>query len=292
MRKILFEIPALGIKLPSFGVSMLLACCAALFLTSWRARRERLDPESVFELAVWLMSGGFIGARLLYIIAHPESVRGLADVFKLWQGGIVFYGCIIGGLIGSLIYWFKHPFPFRPMADAVAPSLALGSAIGRLGCFLNGCCFGGVTDLPWGVSFPSGSHPWARHVENGMVAFADTHSLPIHPTQLYAAARRLPDPRPAHGLFPVPPSRRRGDGPADGDLFRQPLPHRRAPRRRAGHVARLDDVAVDQRRDLRRRGCRACVSADAAARAICRRRGDLGSRPGTRRHEGGPGAAV
>ena len=121
MRKILFDIPALGIKVPSFGVLFLLACVASLYLTAWRARREKLNPETVFELAIWLMGGGFIGARVLYIVAHPESVTGLLGFFKIWQGGIVFYGCIIGGLIGSLIYWARNPFPFRPMADAVAP---------------------------------------------------------------------------------------------------------------------------------------------------------------------------
>ncbi|MCA1685312.1 MAG: prolipoprotein diacylglyceryl transferase [Planctomycetia bacterium] len=148
MRRLLFEVPALGLKLPSFGVALLLACFAALALTAWRARREKLNPETVFELAVWLMSGGFVGARLLFLIAHPESVRGLADVVKIWQGGIVFYGCILGGLVGSLVYWVRHPFPFRPMADAVAPALALGSAVGRVGCWLNGCCYGAVSGVP------------------------------------------------------------------------------------------------------------------------------------------------
>ena len=58
----------------------------------------QLNPDVVFELAVWLMSGGFIGARVLFLIAHPESVHDLTDVLKIWQGGIVFYGCILGGL--------------------------------------------------------------------------------------------------------------------------------------------------------------------------------------------------
>ncbi len=187
MRRILFEIPGLGFKLPSFGPSMLLACIAALAITAWRARREKLDPETVFELAIWLMSGGFIGARLLFIVAHPDSIHSLLDVFKLWQGGIVFYGCIIGGLIGSLMYWYKHPFPFRPMADAVAPALAIGSAIGRIGCFLNGCCYGGLSRAPWAVAFPAGSLPWARQVQAGLIPETLPHSLPVHPTQLYAA---------------------------------------------------------------------------------------------------------
>jgi phosphatidylglycerol:prolipoprotein diacylglycerol transferase len=187
MRKVLFEIPWLGIAVPSFGLALLLACFTALHLTSWRARREKIDPEAVFGLAVWLMTGGFVGARALYLVMHPESVSGLADVFKIWQGGIVYYGCLLGGLIGSLAYRARHPFPFRPMADAVAPALALGCLIGRLGCLLNGCCYGALSDLPWAVSFPAGSLPWVRQVRDGLVSQAATHSLPVHPTQIYSA---------------------------------------------------------------------------------------------------------
>jgi phosphatidylglycerol:prolipoprotein diacylglycerol transferase len=188
---LLFEVPAIGLRVPSFGVMLLLACVGALGLTAWRARREKLNPESVFELAIWLMGGGFIGARLLYVVAHPESIRGLTDILRLWQGGIVFYGCIIGGLIGSLIYWYRHPFPFRPMADAVAPGLVLGAAVGRIGCFLNGCCYGSVTHQPWALTFPAGTLPWGRHVQDGLIPQSASHSLPVHPTQLYSLADGL-----------------------------------------------------------------------------------------------------
>jgi phosphatidylglycerol:prolipoprotein diacylglycerol transferase len=186
MRRILLEIPALGVKVPSFGFALLLACFGALFLAAWRARREKINPDTVFELALWLMSGGFIGARALYIYAHPESVRSLSDVVRFWQGGIVFYGCIIGGLIGSTVYWWRSRFPFRAMADAVAPSLALGCAIGRVGCFLNGCCYGAESHLPWAVRFPAGTLAWARQVQEGLIPPGASASLPLHPTQLYA----------------------------------------------------------------------------------------------------------
>lgn len=187
MCRVLWDLPALGVRVHGFSLALLLACLGALSLTAWRARREAINPDAVFELAVWLMSGGFVGARALYIVAHPETVRHPADVFKVWQGGIVFYGCILGGLAGSLWYWFRRPFPFRAMADAVAPSLALGSAIGRVGCLLNGCCFGAVSGLPWALSFPDGSPPWARHVHEGLVPVTAAYSLPVHPAQLYAA---------------------------------------------------------------------------------------------------------
>lgn len=186
MHKVLFVIPGLDHKIYGFGAMLLLGCFGALYLTAWRARREKIDPGTVFELAIWLMGGGFVGARVLYIAQHRESIVHIWDIFKIWQGGIVFYGCIIGGLIGSILYWYRHPFPFRAMADAVAPSLALGAALGRLGCWFNGCCFGGRCDLPWAVRFPSGSFPWIHQVYLGLIPPSELHSLPVHPTQLYS----------------------------------------------------------------------------------------------------------
>ena len=187
MRKVLLELPWSGVAISSFSVALVLACFAALRITAWRARREGLTVSTVYDLALWLISGGFIGARLLYLAVHPETLQGPLDVFKVWQGGIVFYGCILGGLIGSCVFWARHPFPFLAMADAVAPALCLGSAIGRIGCYLNGCCFGSRCDLPWAVRFPADSAPWAAHVQRTWISLTAGQSLPIHPTQLYAA---------------------------------------------------------------------------------------------------------
>jgi phosphatidylglycerol:prolipoprotein diacylglycerol transferase len=187
MHRILFTIPGLGFRLHSFSVMMLLACFGALGITFWRARRERIDRESVAGLATWLITGGFLGARAMFLAMHPETVHHPGDVFKVWQGGIVFYGCIAGGLIGSILYWMRHPFPFRAMADAVAPALAVGIVLGRLGCFFNGCCYGAVTEQPLAVSFPAGSIPWRHQVEHGWIAPSAARTLAVHPTQLYAA---------------------------------------------------------------------------------------------------------
>ena len=132
----------------------------------WRAKREKLDPGSVYGLAWWLFLGGAIGARILFVIEYPQTVHSAVDLIVGWQGGNVFYGCIMGGLAGSLIYWWRHPFPFWPMADAVAPALAVGVTLGRIGCFLGGCCYGAVCELPWAVRFPrartSGWHRSSR----------------------------------------------------------------------------------------------------------------------------------
>jgi phosphatidylglycerol---prolipoprotein diacylglyceryl transferase len=187
MQKILFMIPGLGLQLHSFSLMLVLACFGALVLTARRARRERLDPENVYDLAGWLFIGGFMGARALFLIQNPGSVHHWTDVFKVWEGGIIFYGCILGGLAGTFLYWARHRFPFRAMADAVAPSLALGIALGRIGCFLNGCCYGSVSHAPWAMRFPTGTFPWYRHVHAGWIPPSALYSLPVHPKQLYAA---------------------------------------------------------------------------------------------------------
>jgi phosphatidylglycerol:prolipoprotein diacylglycerol transferase len=208
MYRVLWELPGLGLKVPSFSVALVVACFGSLYLTVSRARREGIDTEAVYGLAVWLMTGGFLGARGLYLVSHPESLRSLSVLGGIGQGGIVYYGCIIGGLIGSVLYWYRSPFPFRRMADAVAPALALGCAIGRVGCLLNGCCYGALSGLPWAVAFPAGTLPWARQVESGLIAPSALHSLPLHPTQLYAALDGLL----LLGLLTAYHPRRRRDG--------------------------------------------------------------------------------
>ncbi len=194
MRPILIVVPGLGYQVHAFSLFLVLGAAAGVLITAWRARRVGINPDVVFELAVWVLGGGFLGARVYYLVQHPESVHSVLDVFKVWQGGIVFYGCIMGGLVGTWIYHRRHPFPFWPMADAVAAALAIGVMLGRVGCYLNGCCYGAVCDphaVPWAVTFPAGTLPWMRHVDAGWISPYASHSLPVHPKQLYGALSGL-----------------------------------------------------------------------------------------------------
>jgi phosphatidylglycerol---prolipoprotein diacylglyceryl transferase len=208
MLRVLFVVPGLGFAVHSFSVMLLLACFGALYLTAWRARREGLDVEDVYDLSIWLLTGGLIGARAFFLVQHRETVHQVWDVFKVWQGGIVFYGCIAGGLIGSMIFWARRRFPFWPMADAVATALAVGIALGRLGCWLNGCCYGAVSEAPWAVTFPAGSPAWLHHVHDGLIPPTAARSLPVYPTQLMAAFDGLV----LLGLLTAYYPRRRRDG--------------------------------------------------------------------------------
>ncbi len=187
MRPILFVIPGSGIQVHSYGVMIFAACASALMMAVWGARRQKVNENSVYELATWLFLGGVIGARAVYVVFHLNEIHAPVDILRSWQGGNVFYGCILGGFTGSMLYWLRRPFPFWAMADAVAPAVAIGAAVGRIGCFLNGCCDGAVCNLPWAVRFPAGSHAWTRQINAGLIAPSALASLPVHPTQLYAA---------------------------------------------------------------------------------------------------------
>ena len=187
MQPILYELPGWNLKIHAYGVMIFLACSGALAIAAWRAKREGLEVNHVYGLATWLFLGGVVGARLLFLISQHDTVHSAMDLILSGQGGGVFYGCIMGGLAGSLWYWWRSRFPFWAMADVAAPAVAVGIALGRVGCFLGGCCFGSVCDLPWAVRFPAGSHAWQGQVEQGILPLAAEFSLPVHPTQLYAA---------------------------------------------------------------------------------------------------------
>jgi prolipoprotein diacylglyceryltransferase len=162
MQQVLFTLPIFkesfppdGIPMYGFG-AMLFVCFVSV--TLWGSRRAKrtadMPPERFQDMVIWLFVSGIIGARVLYMIQYAhhfpdQSIRGLLGAFfKIWEGGIIFYGSALGGVLGyGLFYWFVlrrlHVNGWQ-LADAVAPLLALGLAIGRIGCYLNGCCWGQV----------------------------------------------------------------------------------------------------------------------------------------------------
>ncbi|MDP8229346.1 MAG: prolipoprotein diacylglyceryl transferase [Candidatus Electryoneaceae bacterium] len=170
-------------QLHSYGLMMFVAFAAGLILASVRAKRAGISPQVVMDLTVWLMIGGLAGARLAYVLFHVDEFQGRWwDTISPIQsdGTIGIAGLVVlGGVIAAIptMWWFlrRRNIPFLKMADIMMPSLALGIAIGRIGCLLNGCCFGQPTDLPWGIVFP--------HI---CYAGSVYPGLSIHPTQLYS----------------------------------------------------------------------------------------------------------
>jgi len=188
MRQVLFTLPILGgVKLFGYGLMLFLAFLGSTNLASWVARREKLNPEVIHDLSLFVFLGGLLGARLFYVIQYwGVRIHSVVDIFKVWEGGIVLYGSIIGGTIAFFLYRLLRPFPLGPFLDVIAPALALGIAIGRFGCFLNGCCYGDVCGLPWAVTFPEPSPPFLAHQAAHLIGPDAHRSLPVHPTQIYS----------------------------------------------------------------------------------------------------------
>jgi phosphatidylglycerol:prolipoprotein diacylglycerol transferase len=290
------------VPLNSFGIMVLSGFLAGLWVAGRRAQSRGLNPELITDLSVWLLLGGLLGARLVYVVfynrydrvlmhweyefnlfdltdgglhplgglagfllvlsltwAHRRRARaqsgtpagpadaapaaapappsrgwlipalfalagGLAGaralhialapsqysfkIFAIWEGGIVFYGGFVGALAAGVFYLWRRRAPVLVVADVMAPSLALGMVFGRMGCFLKGCCFGAVTDLPWGIRFPqivetfvrdgqtcqeiTGSPAFLQHRHDFPAQMADaTQSLPVHPVQAYESLAML-----------------------------------------------------------------------------------------------------
>jgi phosphatidylglycerol:prolipoprotein diacylglycerol transferase len=198
MRQVLFTIPLFGgLKVFGYGAMLVLAFIGSTWVAGWRARREKLDPEVILDMAFWIFLFGMVGARLFYCFQYwGREIHSLMDVVQFWKGGIVYYGGILGGAIAFLVYRhylyrLNKPFPLRPYLDVLAPAIMVGTFFGRLGCFLNGCCYGDVCNLPWAVSFPEPSPPWRSQWDHGLIPPQATYSLPVHPTQLYSALDSL-----------------------------------------------------------------------------------------------------
>ena len=150
-----------GLPVRGYGVMLLLAIVAGVGLAMYRAQQGGLNPEIIISLAIWMVVSGIIGARLFYVIEYwQQNFAGrsprdtLLEIVNVPEGGLVVYGGLIGAAVGFITFIRKHGLPLLAMADLVAPCMAIGLALGRIGCFLNGCCYGGETDLPWHVTFP------------------------------------------------------------------------------------------------------------------------------------------
>ena len=193
MRQVLFTIPVFGgLKVFGYGSMLVLAFIGSTWLAAWRARREKLNPDVILDMAFWIFFTGLVGARLFYCFQYwGDQVKTVWDVVQYWKGGIVYYGGILGGTLAFFVYRHFRPFPLRPYLDALAPAIMVGTLFGRLGCFLNGCCYGDQCNLPWAVSFPRFSPPWDDQHTHGLIPADAARSLPVHPTQLYSSLDSL-----------------------------------------------------------------------------------------------------
>lgn len=164
----------------SYGVMLFVAFLVGFWQVVRRAWRFGVSPQQVTGLALLAIVAGVVGARLFYVALHWGEFRyDLVSIVAFWRGGLsgmVFFGGALAVFAVILVYALVKKLPKLKMLDAIAPAIVLGQGITRIGCFLNGCCFGKPTNLPVGVVFPANSG--AGRVFPGQ---------PIHPTQLYSS---------------------------------------------------------------------------------------------------------
>jgi len=160
-----------GLPIRGYGVMLLLAVLAGLAMASHQARRVGLDVEVIQSMAFWLILSGIVGARAFYValnwkdFASPSIATTLGRIAAINIGGIVVYGALLAGFAALAWACYQRKLPLLAIADILTPAFLVGLAIGRIGCFLNGCCYGGICDPPeWGVRFPNGSPPY-QHQE-------------------------------------------------------------------------------------------------------------------------------
>lgn len=161
----LFEIPFVHLTIWGFGVMMVAGFLSALWLVRRASRRAGLDPEIMSDVALYALILGVAGARTFFVLHHLDQFRGdFLGVFAIWRGGLEFLGGVGPAVAFLLFYLHRRKLPMRRYLDILAMGLMIGLAFGRLGCFLNGCCFGRPTDLPWGLRFPYRSYAYVSQM--------------------------------------------------------------------------------------------------------------------------------
>lgn len=187
-----------GIPIFGYGFMLFLGFIAACASASHRARLVGLSPELGWDLGMWIFFGGILGARIWYLVqkhdqvfAGKRGVKLLQAAVNLSDGGLVLYGGVILGTVAFAVYCLRRKFSMLLIGDIAMPSIFIGLAFGRFGCFLNGCCYGDRCSLPWAVTFPAGSVPYRALVARGFLPPDATASLPLHPTQLYSVINAL-----------------------------------------------------------------------------------------------------
>ncbi|HET6325636.1 MAG TPA: prolipoprotein diacylglyceryl transferase family protein [Planctomycetaceae bacterium] len=185
-----------------FGAMLFLGFTAGAWSAARRGQLVGLSLEMMWDIAIWLFIAGVVGCRVFYCIQYAQRVffdskngeyvlKSLPNMVfsavNLPDGGLVWYGGLFAGVLGAAWLCRQRKLSFLEVGDVLIPSLFLGLAFGRIGCFLNGCCYGDQCTLPWGVHFPMGSVPDMSLVLRGYLGADQDFSLMLHPTQLYSS---------------------------------------------------------------------------------------------------------
>jgi phosphatidylglycerol:prolipoprotein diacylglycerol transferase len=196
------------IGLHTYGVLIAVGLACGIAIAYQEAKRQKLDGGRILDLAFWLIVVGLLGARVAYVAINADDFVGICAgsgvpgrgargiwsdctrALRVWEGGLVFYGGIAAAAVFAFRFSRRERWWPAQIADLFAPSLALGHAIGRLGCFAAGCCYGKELNIHWAFGFPPGSVAYDQYVAAGM-SRETLSTPPLHPTQLYEAAGEL-----------------------------------------------------------------------------------------------------
>jgi phosphatidylglycerol:prolipoprotein diacylglycerol transferase len=170
-----------GLHIYAYGFFVVVGFATAAFLAVLKIRKlnSGISFENIVDLFFYTVLSALIGSRLLFVLVNFDVYReNPMQIFKIWEGGLIFYGGLILAVIVAFWYMKFHRLPIWKLADLISPLIALGLSFGRIGCFFAGCCYGKETSLPWAVVFQN-PDSLARL------------NVPLHPTQLYDAANGL-----------------------------------------------------------------------------------------------------
>jgi len=176
MRPILFELGP--VKLHSYGLLLVVGFFLAVWNACREAERRGRKPELILDMALPLLLVSIVACRLLYVILTPHQFTSPMDIIRVWDGGLSFHGAFIGAFAVLGYFSWSRKIGLAELCDIIAPSVFLGYFFGRIGCLLNGCCYGYACDLPWAIQFPDEHH-------RGIL------TPPSHPAQLYSALLAL-----------------------------------------------------------------------------------------------------
>ena len=163
-----------GIPIRGYGVFLLVAMLAGVGLAIHRAAQRGVPSEVIQNLALWVFAGGIIGARTFFVVQKWDQFRRdtwwatIYEILRFTEGGLVVLGALGGATLAFVWYVRRYRLPPLALADVIAPALLLGMAIGRWGCLMNGCCYGGPCELAWGLRFPARSAVYVDQLRQGL----------------------------------------------------------------------------------------------------------------------------
>ncbi|MBI3953676.1 MAG: prolipoprotein diacylglyceryl transferase [Chloroflexi bacterium] len=160
------------------GLLTALGVMVAVLVAARLARRTGMVPDEVYNVAIWAIPGGIIGARLFHVVDRWDFYsQNLGSIVRLTDGGIAIWGAIIGGFVAGVIAAKLKGYSIGRLADVAAPGMILGQMVGRVGCTINGDAYGGPTSVPWALVY---SHPGAYLPPNWVAERVPTHPWPIY----------------------------------------------------------------------------------------------------------------